>query len=74
MGEQDSKETKQAHRQVFTIVERDGRHFWTKVGAAFINRDGSETVILDALPVNGRMQIRTVEAGKRKGAVQENQD
>ena len=44
---------------VYTVVERDGaRAFWTKIGAAWVNRDGSLTVKLEALPVNGNLQIR----------------
>ena len=74
MDEQDGKKATREVRQVFTIVERDGKNFWTRIGAAFTNRDGSETVLLDALPLNGRMQIRTIEASKRKGAALENQD
>ncbi len=45
-------------RQVFTIAERNGKSYWIKIGAAFVNQDGSEAVLLDALPVNGRIQIR----------------
>jgi hypothetical protein len=48
-------------RHVFTVVERNGRSFWVRIGTAFTNRDGSETVYLDALPVNGKLQIRIVE-------------
>jgi len=46
--------------QVYTIVERQGmdKSFWVKVGACFPNRDGSLNVYLDALPTNGRLQIR----------------
>lgn len=45
---------------VYTVVDRetDGRQFWVRVGAAFVNRDGSLSVRLDAVPVNGRLQIR----------------
>ena len=46
------------HKEVLTVVERDGKSYWTKVGAAFENRDGSWSVVLDAIPVNGRLQIR----------------
>jgi hypothetical protein len=44
----------------YTVVERnkDGKKFWVRVGAAFVNRDGSLSVRLDAMPVNGELQIR----------------
>ncbi|TNF60521.1 MAG: hypothetical protein EP303_07000 [Deltaproteobacteria bacterium] len=44
----------------YTVVERnkDGRKFWVRVGAAFVNRDGSLNVRLDAMPVNGELHIR----------------
>jgi hypothetical protein len=73
MSEQGTQKAKHPLRQVFTIIERDGKSFWTRVGAAFMNRDGSETVLLDALPVNGRMQIRVVEPGRQKTIVKEDQ-
>ena len=44
---------------VYTVVERHPhKSFWTRIGAAFVNRDGSLTVKLDAVPINGTMQIR----------------
>ena len=49
-------------KDVFSIPDREqnssekGR--WTKVGIAFVNRDASINVILDAVPLNGRIQIR----------------
>ena len=47
-------------KDVFTIIEKEGfeKSFWVKVGACFTNRDGSLTVFLDALPVNGKLHIR----------------
>lgn len=46
-------------RDVFTIIERENaRPFWVRVGSAFENRDGSLNVYLDALPVNGKLQVR----------------
>jgi len=44
----------------YTVVERDkdGRQFWVRVGAAFVNRDGSLSIRLDAMPVNGKLHIR----------------
>ena len=49
-------------KAVFTVIERiDGeskRSFWVRIGAAFVNRDGSYTLKLDALPVNGMLHVR----------------
>jgi hypothetical protein len=55
---------------VFSIREVQGKtaaedkSYWTRVGAAFRNRDGSINVVLSALPVGGadgqaRVQLRT---------------
>lgn len=34
------------------------KSWWTKVGVAFENRDGSWSLELSAVPVNGRLQMR----------------
>ena len=46
------------YRVVYTIIERNQRKIWVRIGAAFSNRDGSVNVLLDAMPTNGRLQIR----------------
>lgn len=49
---------------VYAVVEKDGkdgqqRSFWVKVGAAFANRDGSTTLLLDAFPIGtNKLQVR----------------
>lgn len=44
---------------VYHISEKeDGKHIWTRVGIALINIDGSINVFLDALPVDGKLQLR----------------
>ena len=44
---------------VYTIVEREGgKSFWVRIGEAYTNTDGSINVNLEALPVNGKLQIR----------------
>lgn len=49
----------QQPKQVYTIIEReDGPNLWLKIGIAWVNRDGSINVKLDALPVNGMLHIR----------------
>jgi hypothetical protein len=52
---------------IYAITERDGmdRAFWTKIGAAFKNRDGSFNIMLDALPTNGRLHMREVDPNKK---------
>ena len=39
---------------------KDGeKRFWPKIGAAYTNRDGSITLVLDALPIGtNRLQVR----------------
>ena len=59
----------------YTVVERnkDGRKFWVRVGAAFVNRDGSLNVRLDAMPVNGELQIRDYQPRDTREAVPRDQ-
>lgn len=43
----------------YTVIEwGEGKSYWLRVGSAHENRDGSLNVYLDAIPVNGRLQIR----------------
>jgi hypothetical protein len=42
----------------YVITTRNGRNFWNRVGVAFVNNDGSINVKLEAMPVNGEIQIR----------------
>jgi hypothetical protein len=53
-------------KAVFALTERDEKTYWTRIGAAFTNKDGSITVQLDALPVSGRLQIREDEAREER--------
>ncbi|MDQ2642654.1 MAG: hypothetical protein M3020_02475 [Myxococcota bacterium] len=48
-------------KAVFALTERDEKTYWTRIGAAFANKDGSITLQLDALPVSGRLQVRDDE-------------
>ncbi len=62
-------------KTAFTIVESNGKSFWLKIGVAFVNRDGSLQVKLDALPTNGVLQLRDYESredylARRAGAGQ----
>ena len=51
-------ENPKAKKTVFGISERAGKSFWTRIGIALENRDGSWNLKLDAIPINGQMQLR----------------
>jgi hypothetical protein len=47
------------YKVVYTIVERENKKpIWIRIGAAFVNRDQSMNVMLDAHPQNGKLHIR----------------
>jgi hypothetical protein len=55
----------------YTVVEwGEGKSYWLRVGNAFENRDGSLNVYLDAIPVNGRLQIRQYAPDDERDAPQ----
>ena len=43
---------------VYAIVERGAKKHWLRIGMAFVNRDGSLNVRLDAVPLTGQLHIR----------------
>ncbi len=46
-------------RAVYALIPRQrGGTRWLRVGVAFVNRDGSENVYLDVVPLSGKLQIR----------------
>jgi len=46
------------YKIVYAIVERGTKRYWLRIGMAFVNRDGSLNVRLDAVPLTGQLQIR----------------
>ena len=45
----------------------DDSSFWSRVGVAFLHRDGKGIdVLLDAVPVNGRVTLRLNEPKSKK--------
>jgi len=53
---------------VYTIIEptKEGaKPYWQRLGVAFKNRDDSINVILNGLPVNGKLHIREEEPRDR---------
>jgi hypothetical protein len=46
-------------KAVYTVIDRgQGKSFWVRIGVGFTNRDGSINLRLDAIPVNGTLQVR----------------
>ncbi len=37
--------------------EKSGKTYWTRIGVAFPSKNGGWSVMLDALPVSGRMML-----------------
>ena len=58
-GSRNKERRAESMREVFTIVAipNGEKHRWVKVGAAFDSEKGT-TVILNALPVNGKLFIK----------------
>lgn len=57
-------------KEVFALNERNGHTYWVKIGMAFENVDGSMNLLMDALPVSGRMQIRAYDEARARMAPQ----
>ena len=47
-------------KDVYVITDQaeGNKSRWLKIGVAFLNKDSSLNVILDALPVSGKIHIR----------------
>lgn len=47
-------------KDVFVITDRSGedKSQWIPIGVAFVNKDQSLDVVLDAIPISGRLHIR----------------
>lgn len=46
-------------KAVYHVADKpEGKPIWTKIGSAYINKDGSINVLLDSLPLDGRLHIR----------------
>lgn len=54
-------------KDVFVITEKAGeeKSRWTRIGVAFVNKDQSLNVVLDAVPITGRLHIRDRKVRKQ---------
>ena len=61
----DVSDNQKPSHKVFVVEDRKGEDdegdaFWTRVGSAWAHKDGKGfNVVLSALPVNGRLVLRT---------------
>jgi hypothetical protein len=56
--------------QAYTVVKREGQDdFWLNIGAAFMHQDGDGyNIILQALPINGKIVLRPPKAQSDEAA------
>lgn len=56
--------TQQPTYQAYTVVKREGQDdYWLNIGAAFMHQDGEGfNVVLQALPLNGKIVLRPPKA------------
>ncbi len=64
-------EAKKSYKEVFMVTEFTGKDEkpasqWDRVGAAFVNKDGSLNVVLKAFPVTGKLHIRDSKPSEQK--------
>jgi hypothetical protein len=52
---------------VFSIRGDKGSSIWVRAGSAWVNKDGSMNVLLDVLPLDGKLHVR--EAGEKREPV-----
>ena len=59
-----SDNSKKPSHLVYTVRETDkDNRFWSRIGSAFPHKDGKGfSVLLEALPVDGKLTIRAAEA------------
>jgi hypothetical protein len=48
-------------KTIFGVTERNRRSFWTRIGTAFVNRDGSLNLLFDFIPTDPRVTIQVRE-------------
>lgn len=51
--------TEKRFQAVYAVVTKpDRKDLFLRVGSAFTNRDGSLTLLLDAVPISGKLHVR----------------
>ena len=60
--------TEKRPKGVYVIIEKDSleKPVFRRVGTAFVNRDDSMNVYLDAVPLSGKLHIRDAERSRNR--------
>lgn len=45
-------------KPIYGVTERNNRSYWTRIGTAFTNRDGSYNLLFDFLPTDPKVTIQ----------------
>lgn len=46
-------------KEVYHISDREGQKaIWTRIGVAFVNKDDSLNILLDSIPLDGKLHVR----------------
>lgn len=53
----------EVHRIAFAVTDppegaTDAKARWLRAGVTFLNKDGSETVLLDTIPLSGKLVLQ----------------
>ena len=61
--------------QAYTVVKREGQDdYWLNIGAAFMHQDGDGfNVMLQALPINGKIVLRPPKSDVKEDTTQSGQ-
>lgn len=54
-------ETRKKYKVLCPVTKPDGGVYWMRLGSAYDNKDGSQNMYLDALPVNGKLHVRELD-------------
>lgn len=64
-----SNHNSKSHKEILGVVSRKDKNYWTKIGVAFENSDGSYNLRFDFFPVNcTEVTVQLREPQPRKDA------
>lgn len=55
-------------KAIYGVTQRNGRSFWTRIGTAFVNRDGSLNLLFDFVPTDTNVTIQVRDREPKEAA------